>query len=129
MASTRRWLVEALGDIDGIGGGDQGCGTQGRKTTAPRGVKAASKELGNPPRPILWVMELLELRVQLIRGLVLEMGFGKLGDNVRTGSGITLRRCDGTRRRRYNVGMTESDGVDRAVDVLRYVVGALVISG
>jgi hypothetical protein len=60
-------LVEALGDIDGIGGGDQCCGTQGRKTTAPRGVETASEELGNPPRPILWVVE---LRVQLIRGLV-----------------------------------------------------------
>ena len=48
-------LVEALGEIDGIGGGDQCCGTQGRKTTAPRGVEIASEELSNPPRPIFWM--------------------------------------------------------------------------
>ena len=91
-------------------------------------METVSEELGNPPQPILWVVELLELRVQLVRGLVLETGFGELGDDVRTGSGITLSRCDGTRRWRYNVSMIKSDGVDRAVDVLRYVVGALVIS-
>ena len=77
-------------------------------------------------------MELLELCVQFIRGLVLETGFGELvsevGGDVRTGSGITLSRCDGTRRWRYNVGMIKSDGVDRVVDV-RYVVGALVGGG
>ena len=74
-------------------------------------------------------MELLELRVQLIRGLVLETDFGELGDDVRTGSGITLSQSDGTRRWRYDVGMIKSDRVDRAVDVLQYVVGALVIGG
>jgi len=126
-------LVEALGEIDGIGGGDQWCGTQGRKTTAPRGVETASEELGNPPRPIFWIVELLELRVQFSGGLLLETGLGELvselSGDVRTGSGITLRRCDGTRRWRYHVGMTESDGVDRAVDVDRCVVDALVIGG
>ena len=47
-------------------------------------METASLELGIPPRPVLWVMELLELHVQSIRGLVLETDVGEMGDDVCT---------------------------------------------
>ena len=81
MVSTTVW---ALRYFDSIIGSDQCCGVKGRKTTAPRGVETVSEELGNPPRPILRVMELLELRVQFIHGLVLETDVGEMGDDVCT---------------------------------------------